>query len=159
MALGRKKTRRKLQEQCMTDLPPDPTASCIPFTYVGLDVFGPMSITTQCTRGGHAESKQWAILFCCMCSRTLHIEIIDSMVTSRCISAIKHFFARSGPAKQLRSDCGTNFIGACKNLGMSKDEPYGSMQRFLNQQGCTWVFKSSPASYMRDSWECLIGVA
>lgn len=139
----------------MADLPPERLETCPPFTYVGLDVFGLWSITTRRTRGGKAESKQWVILFYCI-SR---FEVIDSMDTSSCINALRCFFAIRGPVKQLRSDCNTNLIGACKELVISKDKPDTTVERFLNQQGCSWVFNPSHASHMGGSWECLIGVA
>lgn len=154
-----RRLRGKMQEQRMADLPPERLATCPPFTYVGLDVFGPWSITTRRTRGGQAESKRWAIMFCCMSSRAVHIEVIDSMDTSSCINALRRFFAIRGPAKQLRSDCGTNFIGACKELGMSKDKSDVTVQRYLNQQGCSWEFNPPHASHMGGSWERMIGVA
>lgn len=142
----------------MADLIPVRLETCPPFTYVGLDVFGPWSIITRST-GGQAESQQWAILFCCMSSRAVQIEVTDSMNTSSCINALRHFFAIRRPAKQLRCDRGTNFIGACKELGMSKDRPDTTVERFLNQQGCSWVFNPPHASHMGGSGECLIGVA
>lgn len=154
-----RKLRGKMQEQRMADLPPQRLQTCPPFTYVGLDVFGPWLITTRRTRGGQAESKRWAILFCCMSSRAVHIEVIDSMDTSSCINALRRFFAIRGPAKQLMSDCGTNFMGACKELGISKNQPEPTVQRYLNQQGCSWEFNPPHASHMGGSWERLIGMA
>lgn len=53
----------------------------------------------------------------------------------------------------------TNFIGVCRELGTNKDQPDSTVQRYLNQQGCSWEFKPPHASYMGGSWECLIGVA
>lgn len=57
-------------------------------------------------------------MFSCLSSRAVHIEVIESMDASSCINALRRFFALRGPAKQLQSDCGTNFTGACKELGM-----------------------------------------
>ncbi len=64
-----------------------------PFTYVGLDVFGPWTVVTRCTRGGAAHNKRWAILFTCMSTRGVHIELVESMDTSSCINALRRFFA------------------------------------------------------------------
>lgn len=124
-----RKLRGKLEEQHMADLPPERLKTCPPFTYVGLDVFGPWSITFRRTRGGQAESKRWAIMFSCLSSRAVHIEVIESMDASSCINALRRFFALRGPAKKLQSDCGTNFVGACKELGMDK-----TWQRYLSEQ-------------------------
>ncbi|KAI7808136.1 hypothetical protein IRJ41_016509 [Triplophysa rosa] len=148
-----RKLRGKMQEQRMANLPQECLQTCPPFTYVGLDVFGPWCITTRRTRGGQAESKRWAILFSCMSSRAVHIEVIESMDTSSCINALRCLFAIRGPAKQLLSDRGTNFMGACRELGMS------AVQRYLKLQGCSWEFNPPHASQMGGSWERLIGVA
>nr|XP_021331373.1 uncharacterized protein LOC110439581 [Danio rerio] len=149
-----RKLRGKFEEQHMADLPSERLKICPPFTYVGLDVFGPWSVTTRRTRGGQAESKRWAIMFGCMSSRAVHIEVIESMDASSCINALRRFFALRGPAKQLRSDCGTNFVGACKELGMDK-----MVQRYLSEQGCNWEFNPPHSSHMGGSWERLIGIA
>ncbi|KAI7804924.1 hypothetical protein IRJ41_023810 [Triplophysa rosa] len=132
-----RKLRGKMQEQRMANLPQERLQTCPPFTYVGLDVFGPWCITTRRTRGGQAESKRWAILFSCMSSRAVHIEVIESMDTSSCINALRRLFAIRGPLE----------------LGMS------AVQRYLNQQGCSWEFNPPHASHMGGSWERLIGVA
>lgn len=98
-------------------------------------------------------------MFSCLSSRAVHIEVIESMDTSSCINALRRFFAIRGPAKQLRSDRGTNFIGACKELGMGADQQGVKVHKYLNQQGCTWEFNPPHASHMGGSWECMIGVA
>lgn len=149
-----KKLRGKLEEQYMADLPPERLKTCPPFTYVGLDVFGPWFITIKRTRGGQVENKRWAIMFSCLSSRAVHIEVIESMDASSCINALRRFFSLRGPAKQLRSDCGTNFIGACRELEMDR-----TVQRYLGEQGCSWSFNVPHASHMGGSWERMIGIA
>lgn len=104
-----RKLRGKMEEQRMADLPPERLKICPPFTYVGLDVFGPWSVTSRRTRRGQAEIKRWAIMFSCLSSRAVHIEVIESMDSSTCINALRRFLAFRGPVKQLQSDCGTNF--------------------------------------------------
>lgn len=47
----------------MAELPVDCLSTFPPFTYVGLDVFGPWSITARKTRGGQSNSKHWAVIF------------------------------------------------------------------------------------------------
>ena len=154
-----RKLRGKLQEQRMADLPPERLQTCPPFTYVGLDVFGPWSVVTRRTRGGLAESKRWAIIFSCMSSRAVHIEVIESLNTSSCINALRRFFSIRGPAKKLQSDCGTNFIGACNELGLSSDQKDTNVTRYLTQHGCTWKFNPPHSSHMGGSWERMIGMA
>ncbi|XP_051780659.1 uncharacterized protein LOC127527082 [Erpetoichthys calabaricus] len=81
------------------------------------------------------------------------------MDTGSCINALRRFFGIRGPAKQLRSDCGTNFIGASRELGFVKDpEKHLSILRYLSGQGCTWDFNPPHVSHMGGAWERMIGM-
>lgn len=153
-----RKLRGKIETQKMADLPVDRLSTDPPFSYVGLDVFGPWKITARRTRGGKANSKRWAVLFTCMSIRAIHIEVIESLDTSSFINALQRFFSIRGPAKQIRSDCGTNFVGACKELKISSDTSDKQMQDFLSHNGCTWSFNPPHSSHMGGSWERMIGI-
>ena len=126
-----RKQRGVTQCQKMADLPTERLSTEPPFSYVGIDVFGPWSVPYRRTRGGFASSKRWAVMFTCMSTRAVHLEVIEGMDTSSFINALRRFFSVRGPAKQLRSDCGTNFIGACRELG------------FRNEISCDPRIKSS----------------
>ncbi len=152
-----RKLRGKTEEQILADLPADRLTTEPPFTRVGLDVFGPWSVTTRRTRGGSADSKRWAVLFTCLGTRAVHIEVIESMSTSSFINALRRFFAVRGPSKLLRSDRGTNFIGTCRELKIQTDDP--EIKNYLLGEGCTWTFNPPHSSHMGGCWERLIGVA
>ena len=92
-----RKQRGKLQNQKMADLPIERLTPAPPFTYVGLDVFGPWQVTTRKTRGGAAQSKRWAVVFICLTIRAIHIELIETMDTSSFINALRRFFAVMSP--------------------------------------------------------------
>ncbi|XP_039866037.1 uncharacterized protein LOC120720426 [Simochromis diagramma] len=99
-------------------------------------------------------------MFTCMSTRAVHLEIIEGMDTSSFINALRRFFSVRGPAKQLRSDCGTNFTGASRELGFDKRIPCDPrVKSFLNDHGCSWVFNPPYSSHMGGSWERMIGVA
>lgn len=70
-----RKLRGRLEQQQMADLPPERLQQEPPFTYVGLDVFGPWEVVARRTRGGSANSKRWAILFTCMSTRAVHVDM------------------------------------------------------------------------------------
>ncbi|XP_026003932.1 uncharacterized protein LOC113009687 [Astatotilapia calliptera] len=155
-----RKLRGVTQFQKMSDLPAERLSAEPPFSYVGIDVFGPWSVASRRTRGGLASSKRWAVMFTCMSTRAVHLEIIEGMDTSSFINALRRFFSVRGPAKQLRSDCGTNFTGASRELGFDKRIPCDPrVKSFLNDHGCSWVFNPPYSSHMGGSWERMIGVA
>ncbi|MGH0125412.1 UNVERIFIED_CONTAM: hypothetical protein FKN15_068962 [Acipenser sinensis] len=154
-----RKLRGTFQAQKMADLPSDRLSTEPPFTNVGLDVFGPWSVVSRRTRGGLSHSKRWAVIFTCMSIRAVHIEVIESLDTSSFVNALRRFISVRGPVKQIRSDRGTNFIGACKELKIPSNIDSACVERYLSEQGCTWVFNPPHSSHMGGAWERMIGIA
>ena len=138
-----KKLRGRELHQVMAPLPPDRLITTPPFTNVGIDVFGPWQVITRKTRGGQANNKRWAVLFSCLTTRAVHIEVIEEMSTSSFLNALRRLVALRGEVKLLRSDRGTNFVGAEKIIG--KD--------------IKWIFNPPHASHMGGVWERMIGIA
>ncbi len=131
-----RKLRGRLEEQRMSDLPMDRVTVDPPFTHVSLDVFGPWSITSRRTRGESADSKRWVVIFSCLSTRAVHLEVIESMSTSSFINALRRFPVFRGPVKHFRSNRGTNLIAACRELNINTDDP--ELKVYLQEQGCTW---------------------
>ncbi|XP_015259234.1 PREDICTED: uncharacterized protein LOC107103898 [Cyprinodon variegatus] len=94
-----------------------------------------------------------------MSTRAIHIEVVETMTASSFINALRRFFSLRGPAKQLRSDRGTNFIGACNELKLSPQDANNTIKDYLTEQRCTWEFNPPHASHMGGTWERMIGVS
>ncbi|KAJ8020558.1 hypothetical protein HOLleu_40182 [Holothuria leucospilota] len=153
-----KRLRGRTQQQIMANLPTERVTEAPPFTFVGVDVFGPFLINNRRTRASFSTPKRWAVLFTCMATRGVHIEVLEAMDSSSFINALRRFFAIRGPAKQIRSDCGSNFVGACNELGQLLVEK-DLVKRYLLNHGCEWVFNPPHASSMGGAWERMIGIA
>lgn len=93
-----------------------------------------------------------------MSIRAVHVEIIESMDTSSFINALRCFIAIRGPVKQMHSNRGTNFVGACKELNIPSNLDDTKLTRFLSEQGCSWIFSPPHTSHMGGAWERMIGV-
>ena len=91
----------------MAELPPDRLEPAPPFTNCAVDYFGPFVI-----KEGQRELKRYGVLFTCMALRAVHIEVNATLETDSFINALRRFLSRRGLIRQLRSDQGTNFIGA-----------------------------------------------
>ena len=153
-----KKLRGPMLDQQMADLPPDRTEVGPPFTNVGFDVFGPWTVQTRRTRGGAANSKRWGLVFTCMASRAIHIELLETMDASSFLCALRRFFAIRGPALRLRCDRGTNFVGAKTEIDETLAEmDKESVANYLSEQGCEWIFNPPHASHYGGVWERQIG--
>ncbi|XP_069114456.1 uncharacterized protein [Argopecten irradians] len=155
-----RKLRRKLEYQKMANLPEFRTQPTPPFTYVGVDTFGPCQVSTRKTRGGAANAKRWAILFTCMTSRAVHIELVEEMSSAAFINALRRFVSLRGKVTQFYSDRGTNFVGSTDALQMNTvnvESP--TVKKFLVENCTTWIFNPPHASHMGGVWERAIGTA
>ena len=100
------------QEPKMADLPTERMEATPPFTYSGMDCFGPFYV-----KGGRKELKRYGLLFTCMCSSAIHIEVLDDLSTDAFLNALRCFIAIRGNVSQLRSDQGTNLEEHAMNSG------------------------------------------
>lgn len=57
-----------------------------------------------------------------MSSRAVHLDTAASLTTDSFIGAYRRFIGRRGPVRQLRSDQGTNFVGASNELKAALSE-------------------------------------
>jgi len=138
-----RRLRRPAEEQRMADLPQDHTEPAPPFSYVGMDCFGPFVI-----RRGRSEFKRYGLLLTCLCSRAVHIEALDDMTTYSLINGLRCFIALRGAVRQIRCDQGSNFVGAKNELataanGMNTDR----IAACLLEQNCDFRFNAPCASH------------
>ena len=94
----------------MSDLPSDKVEPSPTFTFCTVDNFRPFVIK---------ETVEKAINMVCytlVCSRAVHLEVVNLLSTSSFINSLRRFIALRGPISVLRSDQGTNFAGARKEL-------------------------------------------
>ena len=101
-----RKCRRPLERQKVAPLPGDRVEVTPPFTYCGVDYFGPFHI-----RQRRSDVPRYGVIFTCLMSRAIHLEVADTLDTSSFINAVRRFIAIRGPIRQLRCDRGTNFVG------------------------------------------------
>ena len=126
------KHRGNVQEQKMANLPTDRTKSEAPFTYCGIDYFGPWHI-----KEGRKELKRYGVLFTCLSSCAIHLEVAKTLETGSLINVLRCFLARRGPIRQLRSDQGTNLVGARTELReMLKQIDQDEARQFLLKREC-----------------------
>ena len=150
-----RKLRRKLASQMMADLPSDRLEDTPPFQSTGLDCFGPFYINKgKATRNSPATIKIWVVIFVCLPSRAIHLEPIDGLDTASFINALSRFSSIRGTARFIRSDRGTNFVGACNELAGIN---LGKVSSTLGEKNITWVMNSPHSSHHGGIWERRIG--
>lgn len=144
-----RRLRGKLQTQKMADLPEDRVEPSPPFTYTGIDCFGPFMV-----KEGRKEHKRYGLLFTCMASRAIHIETLDDMTSDAFINGLRCFIALRGPVRSIRCDQGSNFVGADHELRVAmKEIKDQNIRKFLADNHCDFVMNSPSSSHMGGVWE------
>lgn len=148
-----RKYRGKPCEQQMANLPANRVTPDEPaFSHTGMDYFGPIEIKI-----GRNAVKRYGVIFTCLSSRAVHLEVAFSLDTDSCINAIRRFKARRGAVKSILSDNGTNFVGARGELEQSlADLDQVKMLSGLKAHGIFWEFNPPAASHKGGVWERLI---
>lgn len=154
---------RKHQRQClefrkwrsnpitpkMADLPT--TRLCLqqpPFWSTGVDCFGPFKI-----KFGRRQEKQWGIIFKCLTTRCVHLELLSNMDTDSFLMALRCFITRHGMPFELVSDQGTNIRGGSRELGEAFTAQEPALQEKLSEQSITFRFNPPHAPHFGGTWE------
>ncbi|XP_052430381.1 uncharacterized protein LOC127971416 [Carassius gibelio] len=144
-----RKLRRPVEEQRMADLPADRVEPSPPFLYSGIDCFGPFY-----TKQGRKEFKRYGLLFTCLSSRAVHLEMLEDLTTDAFLNALRCFIAIRGAVRQIRSDQGTNFVGARNELEKGlKDLDQERISTYLASKQCDFLMNVPEASHMGGVWE------
>lgn len=144
-----RRARAPPEEQRMADLPSDRTDPSPPFTYVGMDCFGPFN-----TKQGRKVYKRYALLFTCLSSRAVHLEMLEDMTTDAFINALRCFIAIRGAVRQIRSDQGSNFMGAKNEMAKALQEiDKDKVTSYLTNKQCDFLMNAPSSSHAGGAWE------
>ena len=104
-----RKLSGKLGEQKMTDFFEKRSSDTVPSTYVDMDMFGPF-ITNE----GRKKVKSYGVIFTILSIWAMHLEVVNLIDKDFFVMCLRRFVGRHGNLRKLRSDKGSNLIGAEK---------------------------------------------
>lgn len=123
-----------------------------PFSYTGLDYFGPVNVTVR-----RSVEKRWVALFTCLTTRAIHLELAQDLSTDACLLCIRNFVNRRGVPVRIRSDNGTNFVGAHNEMKKADDFiDVNVIQSELADKGIQWIFNCPSNPSAGGCWERLV---
>ena len=128
------------------------------FSNTGVDYFGPIIIKlNKCTRSTQPTTKRYRVLFTCLTTCGVHLGLATDMTMDAFILALCRFIAQRGHVKILRSDNGSNFIGAEKEVKHALTcIDQNKVAQTLNKQHIQWKFNPPVSPWMGGVWEALV---
>lgn len=121
---------------------------CPQFYSTGVDCFGPYLV-----KMGRRTEKRWGVIFKCLTTRAVHIELLNSMDVDAFLLALRRFIARRGRPKEILSDCGTNFRGAERELREAFAAMEPQLQEQLGDYQIDFKFNPPNAPHFGGAWE------
>lgn len=135
----------------MADLPSFRVQPHRPFSHVGMDYGGPFTVKEHRRRNAR-PTKVYLALFICMSVKAVHLEVVSDLTTDAFLAALDRFVARRGIPTNIYSDCGTNYIGAARQLkALFRDAK--EQNRLVSHLQCTWHFNPPAAPHFGGIWE------
>ena len=134
----------------MADLPEcRVTATKKPFKYCGVEYFGPFTYCQLCS-----DCKAWDILFTCLCTHCIHIEIVTSLDLNSFLRAFSRFTNLHEAVDTMHSDNGSTFVAAADILPtlLSSTDFHNS----LHKHSINWVRIPPYAPSQGGSWESMV---
>ncbi|KIH64329.1 hypothetical protein ANCDUO_05356 [Ancylostoma duodenale] len=87
------------------DLPERRVLRSRPFVHVGLDYFGPLSISQP----DGTDSKCYGSIITCMATRLIHLDVVSDLTTAAFLMMLRRFFGRRGLPNSITSDNAPTF--------------------------------------------------
>jgi hypothetical protein len=111
-----------------------------PFTCTGINYFGPLEVVMF-----RRTVKQYGVLFTCMTTRAVHLEITHSLDTDSFLVAFWRFVNRCGCPSTVYSDNGTNLTAGERILreGMERFDAEKIAEQ-TSSKGIDWKFSPPP---------------
>ncbi|XP_071576355.1 uncharacterized protein [Temnothorax nylanderi] len=147
--------RAEVPSQLLGQLPPSRvSASARAFLHCGTDYAGPVSTRSSPGRGIKCR-KGYIVVFVCLATRAIHLELVSDLSTPAFVDAFSRFCSRRGLPSAMYSDNGTTFVGADAQLKRAYRDALNNPD-FLNQtasDGISWHFIPPHAPHFGGLWE------
>ena len=144
--------------QLMGTLPRARVIPCRPFIRAGVDYAGPIQVRSGRGRG-QKSVKGYIALFICLATKAVHLELVSDGSAETFLAALRRFVARRGICSEMYSDCGTNFVGANRELRTLLRAALldgRDLLATIAAEGIEWKFNPPAAPHFGGLWEAAV---
>ncbi|XP_068684466.1 uncharacterized protein [Montipora foliosa] len=142
------------ETQIMAALPQHRTApDTPPFYYTSCDYFGPFTVKI----GRNKTAKYYGVIFTCLNTRAVHLEIATDCSTMEFIQTLRRFFSIRGYPAMMISDNGAQMVGAQRELRKTIEGwDIATLREYCADKGIQWKFTTPGAPHHNGCAEALV---
>ena len=146
---------KKNVQQLMAPLPDTRVLPTPVWTNTSIDLFGPLEHVDMVKK--RMKEKCWGIIFTCMVSRAVHLDLTQAYHTDAVLQALRRFFSLRGCPKLLLSDQGSQLVACSKEVaGMLELLDWNMVQGWCSRKGVEWKMVPPQGQHMNGVTESLI---
>ena len=134
-------------EQKMAVLPPTVQLPCPPFTHVGVDLCGPLTVHAMTNK--RATLKVWNVLFVCLNTKAVTMYLAPGYSTDDFLIAYDSHVSDHGKPGKVHSDRGSQLVAAEKVVQFDWDV-------IAQKTGTTWDFTPAGAQWRNGAVEIFV---
>ena len=130
------KLQGKTSFQKMANVPVERCTEVLPFTYCGVNMFGPYPIKER-----SSQLKRYGALFTCFTCRIIHIKVANALDANFFILAPRKLMAKRSAVRSIWSDIATRFLGTRNELQQGfKEMSHNKIKNFLKKNRADWIY-------------------
>ena len=150
-----KKLDKKTDGQEMGRLPLSRLKPAPAWSSTALDYFGPFQTRGEVNK--RSRGKAYGVLFNCLLSRAVYIDVVPDYSTASFIMVLRRFVSLRGYPSKLYSDHGSQLTAASRELQAAvRDLNSDELRRFGAENGLEWEFSTPDAPWQNGCSEALI---
>ena len=138
-------------EQQMSSLPPAVQVPCPPYTNIGIDLCGPLSVHSMTNK--RAVQKVWNVLFLCLNTKSIKMHLAPGYSTNDFMIAYNSHTSDHGLPSTVHSDKGSQLVAAGKEVA---NFDWEAIANSSSTEGTTWHFAPAGAQWRNGAVEIFV---
>ena len=140
-------------DQKMAPLPADRFGPAPIFSAIAIDLFGPLEYRDMVNK--RKTNKSWGVIFVCMATSAIHIELTESYSTDSFLQAFRRFICARGTPSRVISDRGSQLVLAAKEVAGWN---FSDIQDWCASRKFIWDLVPTSGQHMNGQAERTIGL-
>ena len=142
---------KKKVEQQMATLPAEIQTQCKPFTNIGVDLAGPLTVRAMTNK--RASLKVWNVIFVCLNTKAVTMHLAPGYSTDNFMLAYTSHTSIRGHPTKVHSDRGSQLVAAGKGI---VEFDWDLIAKTTARRGTTWDFAPAGGQWRNGAVEIFV---